>query len=128
MGPLAAKSYAGQQLVQTQRAVAQGTTLSEQERPEAAERATQEIDYGRRGKGYILGAFRPASGAAFTRPYPGRTITNWVDFLEQVEAWLPSEIGRQMGVLNSCVAHETESKLGSSWSVRNVRLLAGKVQ
>ena len=26
--------------------------------------AKQEIDYGRRGKGYIFGAFRPATGAA----------------------------------------------------------------
>jgi transposase len=39
-------------------------------------RATQEIDYGRRGKGYVFGAFRPATGEAFTAPYPGRTIAN----------------------------------------------------
>ena len=52
-----------------------------------AERATQEIDYGRRGKGYIFGAF-PATGEAFTAPYRGRTIVNWVDFLGQVEAWI----------------------------------------
>ena len=38
-----------------------------------AERARQEIDYGRRGKGYVFGAFRPATGDAFTAPYAGRT-------------------------------------------------------
>ena len=35
-----------------------------------AERAKQEIDSGRRGKGYIFGAFHPATGAALTPPYP----------------------------------------------------------
>ena len=55
MGPESAKSFAGQQLIDA-------TT-----RP--AERAKQEIDYGRRGKGYIFGAFQPATGEAFTGPY-----------------------------------------------------------
>ena len=40
------------------------------------------------GKGYIFGAFQPATGEAFTAPYAGRTIANWVDFLEQVDAWI----------------------------------------
>ena len=74
MGPQASKSYPGQQLV----------------RPAgpAAERAKQEIDYGRRGvAGYVFGALQPATGAAFTRPYERRTTTNWVDFLSAVEAW-----------------------------------------
>jgi hypothetical protein len=31
-----------------------------------AERAKQEIDYGRRGAGYVFGAFQPASGGAYT--------------------------------------------------------------
>jgi hypothetical protein len=39
------------------------------------------VDYGRRGKGSIFGAFQPATGEALTRPYGGRTIKNWVDFL-----------------------------------------------
>ena len=58
MGPESAKTYAGQALVAT---------------PHQAGRAKQEIDYGRRGKGYIFGAFRPATGEAFTRPYPARS-------------------------------------------------------
>ena len=40
------------------------------------------------GTGYVFGAFVPATGEAFTAPYPRRTTANWVDFLEQVEAWL----------------------------------------
>jgi hypothetical protein len=111
MGPLAAKSYAGQQLVQTQPAASEATTLSEQEMPDAAERATQEIDYGRRGKGYIFGAFRPATGDAFTRPYPGRTISNWVDFLEQVEAWLPSESEQIYAIVDNLSVHRATDVL-----------------
>jgi hypothetical protein len=49
-------------------------------------RATQAIDYGRRGKVYIFGAFQPATGPAFTAPDAGRTIANRVDFLVQVES------------------------------------------
>ena len=71
MGPQAARSFPGQQLVKPAA-------------PEA-ERAKQEIDYGRRGSGYVFGAFQPASGAALTQPYDRRTTTNWVDFLGQVE-------------------------------------------
>ena len=55
MGPQKAKSHPGRQLV----------------RPAGpkAERARQEIDYGRRGvAGYVFGAFQPASGKAFTHP------------------------------------------------------------
>ena len=54
MGPQAAKSFPGQQLV---------TPAAPR-----AERAKQEIDYGRRGSGYVFGAFQPPSGAALTHP------------------------------------------------------------
>ncbi len=80
MGPLSAKSYPGRQLVYAQAG-----------KGKPAGRARQEIDYGRRGKGYIFGAFRPATGEALSHPYDGRTIANWVDFLERTEAWLSSE-------------------------------------
>jgi transposase len=73
MGPQASKSYLGQRLV----------------RASEGERATQEIDYGRRGvAGYVFGAFQPATGAAFTMTYDGRTTANWVDFLCRVEVWI----------------------------------------
>lgn len=58
-----------------------------------AVRATQESDYGRRGKGYVVGAFLPATGAAFTPCYSRRTTANWGDFLERVEAWLAADAG-----------------------------------
>src|SRR5262249_57604611 len=80
MGPESAKSFPGQALVRP---------AAVPEPPTPAERARQEIDYGRRGKGYIFGAFRPATGEAFTQPYAGRTMVNWVDFLERVDTWLP---------------------------------------
>jgi transposase len=68
-------------------------------------RATQEIDDGRRGKGYVFGAFRPATGEAFTAPYAGRTIANWVDFLEQVDAWLDPAAGRVYAILDNPSTH-----------------------
>jgi hypothetical protein len=79
MGPASAKSFPGQAVVETK---------------EHAGRAKQEIDYGRRGKGYIFGAFQPATGAAFTRPYLSRSTASWVAFLEEVEGWLPAEAER----------------------------------
>jgi len=67
MGPESAKSFAGQAVV---------TAHSCAELVKPAERARIAIDYGRRGKGYIFGAFRPASGEALTRDYRRRTIVN----------------------------------------------------
>ena len=68
MGPQASKSYPGRRLV---RPAGPG-----------AERARQEIDYGRRGTaGYVFGALQPTSGAAFTLAYERRTTANRVDFL-----------------------------------------------
>src|SRR3954470_11095611 len=78
MGPQSAKSYPGQEPVGTAPQDSDG-----QRRP--AGRAKQEVDYGRRGKGYIFGAFRPATGEAMTRPYSGRSAANWADFLSHVE-------------------------------------------
>ncbi len=101
MGPESAKSFPGQQLV---RAVPERAG-------EPAERATQEIDYGRRGTGYIFGAFRPATGEAFTHPYPGRTIANWVDFLERVEGWLPPEPERVYAIVDNLNVHRATDVL-----------------
>jgi hypothetical protein len=79
MGPVAVKSYPGKQLVD----------------PEAAEttpagRAKQEIDYGRREKaGYVFGALQPRTGEVFTATYTRRRLVNWIDFLQQLEEWIP---------------------------------------
>jgi DDE superfamily endonuclease len=70
-----------------------------------AERAKQEIDYGRRGKGYIFGAFRPATGEALTHPYPSRSAANWADFLGRVEAWIPAEVERVYAIVDNLQAH-----------------------
>lgn len=54
VGPESAKSHRGTRLVRSY--------------PICRVRATQEIDYVRRGKGYIFGDFEPATGRAFTAP------------------------------------------------------------
>jgi transposase len=97
MGPESAKSFPGQILVETS--------------GPAAGRAKQEIDYGRRGKGYIFGAFRPATGEAFTRPYLSRSTACWVAFLEEVELWLPAESERVYAILDNLSAHRATDVL-----------------
>jgi transposase len=99
MGPESAKSFPGQHLVPTRTAAG------------SAGRATQAADYGRRGKGYIFGAFIPATGAAFTAPYAGRTIANWVDFLEQVDGWLPGAAERVYAILDNLSSHRATDVL-----------------
>jgi transposase len=101
MGPESAKSFPGQQLVHQDPDPATG----------AVGRATQEIDYGRRGKGYVFGAFQPATGAAFTEAYGGRTIANWVDFLEHVEAWVPPDAERVYAILDNLNTHRATDVL-----------------
>jgi transposase len=92
MGPESAKSFPGQRLVRL-------PPLGQRSR------ARQAIDYGRRGRGYIFGAFVPATGAALTVPYPRRTTANVVDFLEQVEGWLDPGVVRVYAVLDNLSAH-----------------------
>ena len=92
MGPLSAKSYPGSRPVRPASGAGGG-------------RAVQEIDYGRRGVGYVFGAFVPADGAALTVPYPGRTTAAWVDFLGRVEAWLDPAVGRVSAVLDNLSMH-----------------------
>ena len=96
MGPESAKTYAGQAIVETRR---------------HAGRARQEIDYGRRGKGYIFGAFRPATGEAFTRPYLARSTASWVAFLEEVELWLPAETERVHAIVDNLSSHRAPDVL-----------------
>ena len=93
MGPAGAKSVPGPRLVRPDPAGAR--------RP----RAKQEVDYGRRGAGYVFGAFRPATGEALTQPYARRTIASFVDFLERVEAWLGPAVARVYAVLDNLSAH-----------------------
>jgi transposase len=107
MGPESAKSFPGRRLVPRD---------GEGER---RRRATQEIDYGRRGAGYIFGAFVPATGDAFTRPYPRRTTANWVDFLDHVEDWLAPAVGQISAVLDNLPAHRAVDVL--LWALAHPR-------
>lgn len=96
MGPESAKSHPGQCLLPMMMGSAHG--LHEP-------RAKQEIDYGRRGKGYIFGALPAATGEVLTEPYLGRTTANFVDFLERVDAWLPAEAARVYAILDNLSTH-----------------------
>jgi transposase len=92
MGPQASKSYPGRRLV----------------RPAGprAERAKQEIDYGRRGvAGYVFGALQPATGAAFAATYVRRTTANWVGFLGRVEGWVGPAAERVYAVVDNLNIH-----------------------
>lgn len=96
MGPESAKSFPGQRVVWA-------VSNANENRP--VERAKQEADYGRRGKGYVFGAFQPATGEAFTLTYGGRTIINWVDFLGHVDGWIPAEIEHIYAILDNLNVH-----------------------
>lgn len=104
MGPEAAKSFAGPELVHAQPELTESGL-------QPAERATQEIDYGRRGKGYIFGAFEPATGEALTQAYGRRTIANWIDFLERVERWLPLTCVRIYAIVDNLSVHRATDVL-----------------
>ena len=100
MGPQAPKATPGQELVRAEPGVEPDGA------PRPAERAKRAIETGRRGRGgYVFGAFRPATGEAFTRSYTKRNGANWVDFLEQVEAWVPAEVSRVYAVADNLPAH-----------------------
>lgn len=98
LGPESAKSFRGRVLVR-----------DDGEGP--AVRAKQEIDYGRRGKGYIFGAFKPADGEAFTHPYPSRSAANFADFLERVDAWIPPDIECIYAIIDNLSAHRATDVL-----------------
>jgi hypothetical protein len=98
MEPQKATSHSGQQPV----------------RPAApkAERARQEIDYGRRDvAGYVFGAFQPATGAALTQCHNNRTTTNWVEFLSAVETWIAPAPERIYAVVDNLNTHSAPDVL-----------------
>jgi transposase len=99
MGPEAAKSYPGQAWVHP----------ADGQRP--TERAKQEADYGRRGKGYVFGAFRPATGEALTETYDRRSAANYVDFLDKVDVWLPDDAERIYAIVDNLNTHRATDVL-----------------
>jgi hypothetical protein len=87
MGPVAAKSYPGQQAMEVAA------------RP--AQRAKQEIDYGRRAKGYVYGALCAATGTCWTQGYPTRSKTHFVDFLCELDQQVPADAEHIYAILDN---------------------------
>lgn len=102
MGPESAKSHPGVQLI---------PAVEHTEHGLHQPRAKQEIDYGRRGKGYIFGALQATTGEVLTAPYRGRTIANFVDFLEQVDQWVPVAYEQVYVVLDNLSTHRATDVL-----------------
>lgn len=100
MGPQSAKSFPGKEVVQ-----------SDGGEHHRDPRAKQEIDYGRREKGYIFGAFEPKSGKALIDDYGSRSARNWVDFLEQTETWVPSSAKTVYAVMDNLGSHSAKDVL-----------------
>jgi hypothetical protein len=74
-------------------------------------RTSQEIDYGCRAKGSIFGAFCPATGEAFTHPYPGRGGSHWVDFLGHVERLIPRTTERVYAIMDNLSSYRAADVL-----------------
>lgn len=77
MGPISAKSYQGKELINFRA-----------EPPLPCVRATQQIDYGLRGAGYVFGVLRPVGGETYTQSYERRNSSSYVDFLHEVDVWV----------------------------------------
>jgi hypothetical protein len=105
MGPVAAKSYPGQELVKIV------PEPDDKGRPRTSQRARQEIDYGRREKGYIYGALQPLNGRALTEPYEHRNAALWADFLEKAEAWVPGHYQKVYAIVDNLSAHRASDVL-----------------
>lgn len=91
MGPVAAKSYPGQE------------AIAVHVRP--ALRAKQEIDYGRRAKGYVFGALWETTGDCWTQCYPRRTKAHFIDFLSWVDEQVPADRQHIYAILDTLDMH-----------------------
>ena len=96
MGPVSAKSYAGHAWCRQR-----PDRLSEPDR-----RSTTAPRQGLHLRGLC-----PATGEAFTYPYPGRGGAHWVDFLEHVETWIPSTTERIYAIMDNLSSHRTTDVL-----------------
>src|SRR3954453_11329776 len=98
MGPQCARSYPGRRVVKPAGPKAQ--------------RAKQEIDYGRRGvAGPVVGAFQPARGDALTAASVARTTANRVAFLGKVEALIDPSGERVYAVMDNLNTHSATDVL-----------------
>ena len=92
MGPISAKSYQGRRLVFKE---------------PLCTRARQGIDYGLRGSGYVFGALWPQDGAVYTQSYERRISPNYVDFLHEVDSWVPKEVEGVVGIVDNLWMHRS---------------------
>jgi transposase len=97
MGPVAAKSYPGQEAVDVMA------------RP--AQRAKQEIDYGRRAKGYVFGALWETTGDCWTQCYPRRAKAHFIDFLCWVDRQISPDKQRIYAILDNLGMHHCHDLL-----------------
>ncbi len=97
MGPVSAKSYPGQEAVEVTA------------RP--AQRAKQEIDYGRRAFGSVYGALWETTGDCWTECYPCRCAVHFVDFLCYVDQQIPAEKERIYAIMDNLEMHHCRDLL-----------------
>jgi transposase len=97
MGPGAAKRSPGQQAIDV--------TV----RP--AQRAKHEIDYGRRAKGSGYGALWAATGTCWTRGYPRRSQTHFIDCLCDGDQQVPAGGERIDAILDNLGRHHCHDLL-----------------
>src|SRR3954452_12116877 len=106
MGPTVPKTFPGQELVPA----APGVEPEGTPRPAGRARRPRETRRRQRG-GYVLGAFRPATGEAFTHCSEKRNGAHWVAFLERVEAGVPAEVTRVDAIRDNLPTHRTTDVL-----------------
>ena len=49
--------------------------------------------------------FSPRVVRCSTSRYTRRTLVNWIDFLQQVEEWIPADVERVYAVLDNLTMH-----------------------
>ncbi len=97
MGPVSAKSYPGQEAIKVTA------------RP--AQRAKQEIDYGRRAFGSVYGALWETTGDCWTQCYPCRCAVHFVDFLCYVDEQVPADKERIYAIVDNLEMHHCRDLL-----------------
>ena len=99
MGPESAKSFPGARLVRADPTGAPAGPRHAGDRLRAARQATSSAPSSRR------------PGRPSPRRTRGRTTANWVDFLEQVEAWLDPAATRVYAILDNLKTHRATDVL-----------------
>src|SRR5215471_17022906 len=54
---------------------------------------------------FVFGALQPKTGEVYTASYTRRRLVNWIDFLEQVEAWISKDVEHIYAVLDNLTTH-----------------------